>query len=177
MKQTLPMYRSFFLGAALIVAIFHGAADAQIKQWTDENGVTHFGNEQPAPAKPVSRELKIRKPEPFQLSPRAMPSEIRSRAEKYLNNLASDLVGAQLQMQLIDADANLMKVGASASTLYAIAAWQSKTRSESYGKLFSPIRSDLLSFEQTIKLQGAGALPDWVKDNRDWRALDKEFQR
>jgi hypothetical protein len=176
-KEHTAMKLIFACTIALVVLQTGATALSQIKQWTDDQGVTHFGNEPPAAPKAVPRELKIRKSEPFQLSQRALLNETQSKSEKYLKELASDLVGAQLQMQLIDLEANYMRVGATGSQLIAITSWQTRTRLEHYGKLFTPIRADLLAFEQTIKEKNSGALPEWIKDNRDWRALDKEFQR
>jgi hypothetical protein len=44
-------------------------------------------------------------------------------------------------------------------------------------KIVDAIQSDFLSFEPVVKDCNGGALPEWVKDNSDWRLLDKEFSR
>ena len=36
---------------------------------------------------------------------------------------------------------------------------------------------EFLALEQTIKDKNSDSLPSWVKDNRNWHELDKEFQR
>lgn len=41
----------------------------------------------------------------------------------------------------------------------------------------APIGRDFFALEKAIKEKHNGSLPQWVKDDRNWRALDKEFQR
>ncbi len=43
--------------------------------------------------------------------------------------------------------------------------------------LLIPYRESFFELEKTIKDQNRGVLPQWLKDNRDWQYLDKEWSR
>jgi uncharacterized protein DUF4124 len=154
-------------------------ATAQIKQWTDEQGVTHFGNEPQTPQgqNPYNPPLKLeaRKSKPFTVPERASMMELRKAGEIYLKDLSSSLLRAQAQMEIINLEYRKLAIGTSGERLIRLESEAKRTRLEAYGKLFGPIKADLVDFENKIKERGAGSLPDWVRDNRDWRALDKEF--
>jgi hypothetical protein len=40
-----------------------------------------------------------------------------------------------------------------------------------------PLRDRFLALEKRIKEANGGIIPEWVKDNRDWQYLDKEWSR
>jgi len=85
---------------------------AQIKHWTDEQGVTHFGNRPPEQrVKPATVEIKIRKSKPFNIPSTTTSAELRRAGEAYLNDLESSLVEAQLQTQLLETIARTEMIG------------------------------------------------------------------
>jgi hypothetical protein len=155
--------------ALLFVCVCSQSAAAQVKQWTDEKGVTHFEGGPPPAKQPEPLNIKLRKPQPFQ--PPSDIRKLRDAAERYLADLGESLTAAHLQLQIVKARGNL------AETIYGsrVRFENEQVQGEVYVKLFTPIRSDLLSLEKVLKDRNGGALPQWVKDNRDWRALDAEF--
>lgn len=144
---------------------------AQIKQWTDENGVVHYGNEPQTNAPAPSRVIKVRKSYPFTAS----AADLRRTGEAYLTELGRDLNSAQLQLEILKLDFETMAIGQNQSGRLSVSLQRNSTIMEATIKLYTPIRADLLSFEKVVKEFNAGVLPQWVKDNRDWRALDAEF--
>ena len=64
------------LALAMIVASF--SASAQVYKWTDENGVTHFGNQPPAGQR--NEQVEVRAPEPGR--PSAGQSSIARQVER-----------------------------------------------------------------------------------------------
>lgn len=156
----------------LLVAWLTVPAGAQVKSWTDEKGVTHYGN---APKKPLEREpikIAIRKPKPF--NPGA---DQRRSAEAYLQDLHDDLIAAELNDQRIAMAAEIDMFGKVGSAkIDGDTAWRVKI-ADLKGQLYGPIRADLLQLEKVIKEHHSGALPAWLKDNRAWRDLDAKFTR
>jgi len=150
---------------------------AQTKQWTDENGVIHFDAGPPPPKQPDKQpdtlHIKLRKPQPFR--PPSDARKLREAAERYLADLGLSLTAARVQVHTVKVRGNIETLGRTGSSLLQAQYENAQVLSEVYVKLFIPIRSDLLSLEKALKDRNDGTLPQWVKDNRDWRELDAEF--
>ena len=122
-------------------------------------------------------EIKVHKPLSFHASARATPLEFRKLGEAYLAILGSSLYLAQQEEQDFKtrAETEIMAAGGYGVELTGYR-WRRRI-SEAQRAFYTPIYSDLMNFQRVIKERHGGSLPDWVKDNRNWRALYKEFAR
>ena len=165
--------------AVVFSALLVATADAQIKQWTDEKGVVHFGNP-PQPPRVITEtiQIKVRKSLPFIVPPNARDVDVRRSGEAYLRDLLAAHSDAEGQWLLLNTKLPInVDTRQTSAEMSAAAQKRGEILRSTKAALFDPIRSDFLSFERVVKDRNAGALPEWVKDNREWRVLDKEFSR
>ncbi|HEY1267844.1 MAG TPA: DUF4124 domain-containing protein [Candidatus Binatia bacterium] len=157
-------------------------AGAQMKQWTDENGVVHFGND-PRPARPAEPEQQtitvncdvdqrvfdnLKKPQLDEPTFRATIAQ----ALADLNRCRNEIEGAYLL-----ADMKLQTQLITATTIEAISIRTARNVLP-LKKLenMSVVRETFLNVETFVKKRYDQTVPAWMRDNRDWRALDKAFQ-
>lgn len=164
------------LVSSVILSIFLiSLGNAQTKQWTDEKGVIHLEGQSPPTNKPQPKEEKIDCPLTW---PDPGKRHEEGRYRQLVAATLTDLKNCHLKIEeefYID-DLNLQRAALGASSTRRIEI-EGRRRMNSLEKIRTqaPLHEKLLLIEKEIKERYNGVLPDWVKDNRDWRYLDKAF--
>lgn len=161
--------------STILSILLISSSNAQMKQWTDEKGVTHFEGQSPPANKPQPKEEKIHCPVSW---PDPGKRHEEGRYRQLVAATLADLKNCHAKVEgdfYID-DLNLQRAALGASSTRRIEI-EGRRRINSLEKIRTqaPLHEKLLLIEKEIKERYNGALPDWVKDNRDWRYLDKAF--
>lgn len=162
---------------ALLVLAFAPPVGAQMKQWTDDQGVVHYGNEPPrAQSKPQPQEeiieCKVNVPTTLKTGDN---QTFRLAVEAILRDVKTCHARAEVAFYLQDRELETHAIGKTGSGRSDVAL-KRELNSLDKIKQEAPLREILLNLERVVKARHGGALPDWMKDNRDWRYLDKAFQ-
>lgn len=154
--------------------LFSAIGDGQVKSWIDEQGVTHYGNDpRPTPEPPKNETINCTID--WQDSKKLAEAKYRRQVETALGQLKACHVAVEASYLRDDMALQRAAIGRSGSLLIEI---QTRRQLLPLKKIetLAPIKSHFLALEKNIKERYSGALPDWVKDNREWRYLDKAFQ-
>lgn len=68
-------------------------------------------------------------------------------------------------------------IGAGTYLAIALRGQFEKENLEAAYEIWNPLRRDFQAFEKILKDKNSGLLPGWVKEDRNWRELDKEFTK
>jgi hypothetical protein len=101
--------------------------------------------------------------------------DFQAEVARQLSDLKDRLATAQLQGLLLEKELETKTTGKTGARQTELATAGRAKATDAQVQLKISIRKDLLSLEENIKKRYGGSLPDWVKDNRDWRYLDKEL--
>lgn len=149
-------------------------AGAQMKSWTDENGVTHYGND---PRPPVKQEPKVIQLECHIGSPEGLKSSDQTAFRRATESLLTSIADCQSKVEaafIFEKHRDQIALAALAPTRNSPSI-EDFRRAAQRSEAMQPVREIFLLVEKITKEKYGGALPAWLKDNREWRQLDKAF--
>lgn len=157
-KHWLLLVRRPCTHVVLFWLLVASSGDAQVKQWVDKNGVTHY--EQAPKQEHKSRTVHLPK-----IDERMPEGEFRKAVIERFEILNAHMVNHKEQIRIFELGWRAAGSGAFPNHDFRTSATGQSA--------FEALKRT----EKVVALRNNGALPQWVKDNRDWRALDKEFSR